>query len=66
LLSDHPNPGNRTEYVNAEISTLPQRPNPTVTTAEFKQIHTQALAQKSLSPIRSRSYNGAPPCCRGE
>jgi hypothetical protein len=50
FLSDHPNPGNRTEYVNAEISTLPQRPNPTVTTAEFKQIHTQALAQKALSP----------------
>jgi hypothetical protein len=49
FLSDHPNPGNRTEYVNAEISTLPQRPNPTVTTAEFKQIHAQALAQKPLS-----------------
>jgi len=49
LLSDHPNPGNRTEYVNAEIQTLPPRTGATVTTAEFKQVHVQAMAQKAFT-----------------
>ncbi len=49
LLSDHPNPGNRTEYVNAEIQTLPPRSNPIVTTTQFRQIHTQALAERALT-----------------
>ncbi len=49
LLSDHPNPGNRTEYVNAEIQTLPQRSNPIVTTTQFRQVHTQALAERALT-----------------
>ena len=48
FLSDHPNPGNRTEYVNAEIATLPRRQNPVVTTAEFKRIHAIALKEKAL------------------
>lgn len=33
LLTDHPNPGNRTEYVDAEIATLPRMANPVVTSA---------------------------------
>ena len=49
FLSDHPNPGNRTEYVNAEIQTLPPRQGSTVTTAQFKQIHSEALAQHALT-----------------
>ncbi len=32
FLSDHPNPGNRTQYVNAEIATLPRLERPVVTT----------------------------------
>lgn len=35
FLSDHPNPGNRTEYVNDEIATLPPRTRWIKTTPEF-------------------------------
>jgi hypothetical protein len=49
LLSDHPNPGNRTEYVNAEIATLPRRSGATVTTAEFTRVHATAMGEKALS-----------------
>lgn len=61
LLSDHPNPGNRTEYVNAEIQTLPPRSGSVVTTAQFKQIHTAALAQHTLTAkdIQAGSWKGS-------
>ncbi|MEO6910218.1 MAG: hypothetical protein ABI158_04760, partial [Edaphobacter sp.] len=49
FLSDHPNPGNRTEYVNAEIATLPRLDHPVVTTAEFKRVHAVALKEKTLA-----------------
>lgn len=38
FLSDHPNPGNRTEYVNAEIATLPPRTHWVKTTPEFTKM----------------------------
>lgn len=46
FLSDHPNPGNRTEYVNAEIATLPPRSNPRVTSTEFTNAHALAMKEK--------------------
>ena len=49
FLSDHPNPGNRTEYVNREIATLPRRQNPLVTTAAFKRVHAIAVQRKPLT-----------------
>ena len=49
MLSDHPNPGNRTEYVNAEIATLPRRPGATVTSAGFTRMHDAAVKQHSLT-----------------
>ncbi|MEO8736205.1 MAG: M48 family metallopeptidase [Edaphobacter sp.] len=49
FLSDHPNPGNRTEYVNAEIATLPPQVHPVVTTAEFTRIHGIAKKEKALA-----------------
>ncbi|MCU1322688.1 MAG: hypothetical protein JWM43_2337 [Acidobacteriaceae bacterium] len=49
FFSDHPNPGNRTEYVNAEIATLPRRSDATVTTAEFTKLHGVAKEEKALS-----------------
>ena len=49
LLTDHPNPGNRTEYVNAEIATLPPRPNPIVTSAAFTRMHAIALQEKTFT-----------------
>ena len=41
FLSDHPNPGNRTEYVDNEIATFPPRPENVSNTPEFKAIHEQ-------------------------
>lgn len=49
MLSDHPNPGNRTEYVNAEIATLPRRPGATVTSAAFTRMHDGAMKQHALT-----------------
>lgn len=46
LLSDHPNPGNRMEYVTAEIRTLPPKSNLKVTSEEFKQAHALAMNEK--------------------
>lgn len=39
FLSDHPNPGNRTEYVDREISTLEPRSNYVRNTSQFTDIH---------------------------
>ncbi|MCU1319027.1 MAG: hypothetical protein JWP98_545 [Edaphobacter sp.] len=49
IFSDHPNPGNRTQYVNAEIATLPRRPDATVTSAEFTRIRALAAKEKTYS-----------------
>lgn len=38
FLSDHPNPGNRTEYVDREIASLPARQTNVTTSREFAQI----------------------------
>ncbi|KAA6458610.1 hypothetical protein DYQ86_18810 [Acidobacteria bacterium AB60] len=40
LLSDHPNPGNRTEYVDREIATFQPKPRYVTNTPQFTQIHT--------------------------
>ena len=39
FLSDHPNPGNRTEYIDAEIRTFPPKTHYVTQTDEFKHIH---------------------------
>lgn len=49
ILTDHPNPGNRTEYVNQEIDTLPRLANPMVTSAAFKRAHDLALKEPTLT-----------------
>jgi Zn-dependent protease with chaperone function len=49
FLSDHPNPGNRTEYVNAEIATLPPRPGAKVTSPEFARVHELAMKEKAYT-----------------
>ncbi|MDX2041615.1 MAG: M48 family metallopeptidase [Acidobacteriota bacterium] len=38
MLSDHPDPGNRIEYILAEIKNLPVSANPTHTSPEFEQV----------------------------
>ena len=49
FLSDHPNPGNRTEYVNAEIATLPRLDKPIVTSPAFTSMHAIAVERKPLT-----------------
>ncbi|MDP9039610.1 MAG: M48 family metalloprotease [Acidobacteriota bacterium] len=49
MLSDHPNPGNRTQYVNAEIATLERRPNAMVTSAAFGRAHAAAQGERTFS-----------------
>lgn len=39
FLSDHPNPGNRTDYIDREIARFPRREHPTTNTPEFERIH---------------------------
>ena len=39
FLSDHPNPGNRTEYVDREISTFQPRQHYTTNSPQFTEIH---------------------------
>jgi beta-barrel assembly-enhancing protease len=43
FLNDHPNPGNRTEYINLEIATLGPQTRYVANTPEFKAIHQQAM-----------------------
>lgn len=49
IFSDHPNPGNRMQYVNAEIASLPQRSNPKVTSVQFTQARSQAEKEKTYN-----------------
>ena len=55
MLSDHPNPGNRTEYVNAEIATLPPKAHYVVTSPEFTRIHTLAMQEKTFTAAQIKS-----------
>ena len=43
FMSDHPNPGNRTEYINLEIATLGPQQRYIANTPQFKAIHQQAM-----------------------
>ncbi|HWC16995.1 MAG TPA: M48 family metallopeptidase, partial [Terriglobales bacterium] len=49
FLSDHPNPGNRIEYVQAEIATLPPKPNLTQDTAQFDEIHRIVMGMRPFT-----------------
>jgi hypothetical protein len=50
FLSDHPNPGNRVEYITAEAKLLRVTPNPRRVTAEFQSAQSHL---RSLSPAPS-------------
>lgn len=47
FLSDHPNPGNRTEYISEEIRTFPPRSHSVTDTPEFRQIHQQVAKMQA-------------------
>jgi predicted Zn-dependent protease len=46
FLSDHPNPGNRYEYVTREVATLPAKRYLPNTSSEFNQIKQRAMSMK--------------------
>lgn len=60
FLSDHPNPGNRTEYVNAEIAKLPPRQHWVKTTPEFTKMKKIAdgMHAYSAKEIASGAWKG--------
>lgn len=57
FLSDHPNPGNRTEYVDKEIASFPKRAHNIVTTPEFK--HIKSLVANMHAYTASEVASGA-------
>lgn len=61
LFSDHPNPGNRMQYVNAEIATFPPRSTkPTVTSAAFNRARELATKEKAYNgkEIQAGAWRG--------
>jgi len=49
FLSDHPDPGNRVEYVSAEVRTLPPRQQYLADSSEFRQIKQEAAGMKPMT-----------------
>jgi beta-barrel assembly-enhancing protease len=49
FLSDHPNPGNRTEYVDKEVSTFIPKPNYITNTPAFTRIHIQVAGMRAYT-----------------
>jgi beta-barrel assembly-enhancing protease len=49
FLSDHPNPGNRSEYVEKEIATFVPRSNYITDTPEFTQIHDKVATMRAYT-----------------
>jgi beta-barrel assembly-enhancing protease len=49
FLSDHPNPGNRTDYVDREISSFVAKPKYATNTPEFGQIHKQVAGMRAYT-----------------
>jgi hypothetical protein len=49
FLSDHPSPGNRTDYVNHELALLPPLLHPVTTSPQFESIHQLAIERPALS-----------------
>lgn len=49
FLSDHPNPGNRTEYVDKEVSTFVPKPKYITDTPAFTRIHAQVAGMRAYT-----------------
>jgi Zn-dependent protease with chaperone function len=49
FLSDHPDPGNRVQYVSAEVRTLPARRQYLVDSSDFRQIKQEVAAMKPMT-----------------
>ena len=55
FLSDHPNPGNRAEYLNREIAQLSPLPNPIKSTPAFTDARAIAAREHALSAAELRT-----------
>jgi hypothetical protein len=62
-LSDHPNPGNRIDYVQDEIEALPRKTDAVRNTAEFKDIQKQALTMRvyTVAEVQSGAWRSTAP-----
>ncbi len=49
FMSDHPNPGNRAEYVDKEIATFVPRSNNVETTPAFTKVHTEVASMRAYT-----------------
>jgi hypothetical protein len=49
FLSDHPSPGNRTDYINREIALLPPLLHTVKTSTQFESVHELAIERHALS-----------------
>lgn len=49
FMSDHPNPGNRVQYVSQEIAALPVRQNAITNTPAFEKVHAMVLKGEGTS-----------------
>jgi Zn-dependent protease with chaperone function len=49
FLRDHPNPGDREQYINEEIATLPPRTDLRTTTPQFTRIKTQIAGMRAYT-----------------
>lgn len=57
FMSDHPNPGNRSEYVNQEAASFIQKPNYITRTAEFTRIHNTVAGMHAYTAKEVASGN---------
>jgi beta-barrel assembly-enhancing protease len=67
FLKDHPNPGNRIEYVNAEIATLPPRTDNINYTPEFTDMAKKVEAMHALTAaeIKKGAWKKDPAFAKG-
>ncbi len=63
FLSDHPNPGNRTEYVDKEIASLVPRSKYVTTTPAFTSVHQEVANMRAYSSkeVASGAWKGQSP-----
>jgi predicted Zn-dependent protease len=62
MMSDHPDPGNRIQYINDAITKLPVQPNPIHTTNEFEQAKARLTGQApNLSAVSQLKRIGIDP-----
>jgi Zn-dependent protease with chaperone function len=62
FLSDHPDPGNRVQYVSAEVKTLPAKSRYLADSPDFRQVKQEVASMKPLTAqqIAAQQKQGGP------